>query len=54
MDNMQTLYKGTSLLFALVALITVMGHSHDMGMAAVWLALSAVFLAVNQQAKSRS
>ena len=54
MRNVRTIYRWTSLLFALVALITVLGRAHDIGMAAVWLALSALFLALNQKARGRT
>lgn len=53
MNNPQTIYKLTALLFTLAALVTVLAHFHAWEMSAVWLALSAVFFALSQQAKSR-
>ena len=54
MGNSRAIYGCSGLLFALAALVTAMEHSHNMGMVAVWLALSAVFLALSQTSKNRA
>ncbi len=54
MVNERTIYKWTGLLFALTALVTALGHAHDLGMGAVWLAVSALFLILGLNRRGRS
>lgn len=54
MRSSRWIYDLASLLFALTALVTALGHTHDWAASAVWIALSAVFLALGMQSRLRS